>query len=296
MQPIVGRAGQGNAGMMHLGKKAVYGILTASVVLVAGCGQREQEVSLENQPPETIYQQAEAKLATRKGAEDAAKLFTEVERLYPYSDWAKRSMIMSAIAYHQARLYEESRGAAQRYLEFYPQDEDAAYAQYLIALSFYDQIDDVSRDQGITFQALQALRATVENYPDSEYASSALLKFDLALDHLAGKEMDIGRFYMKKGHFGAAINRFRVVVEDFQTTTHTPEALHRLVEAYVSLGLDSDAQTAGAILGHNFQGTNWYKDTHVLLTGRGISTEEASAESQGWLKNIWRQVARGEWL
>ncbi|MDR6264755.1 outer membrane protein assembly factor BamD [Roseobacter sp. N2S] len=282
--------------MMQFGKKAVLGALTASVVLTAGCARREQEVSLENQPPEMIYQQAEAKLAERRGAEDAAQLFTEVERLYPYSEWAKRSIIMSAYSYHQAKLYEESRGAAQRYLDFYPTDEDAAYAQYLIALSFYDQIDNVSRDQGITFQALQALRTTVERYPDSEYASSALLKFDLALDHLAGKEMDIGRFYMKKGHFGAAINRFRVVVEDFQTTTHTPEALHRLVEAYLSLGLDADAQTAGAILGHNFQGTNWYKDSHVLLTGRGISTDAASEDSQGWLKKIWRQVARGEWL
>ena len=139
------------------------------------------------------------------------------------------------------------------------------------------------------------MRTTVERYPDSEYASSALLKFDLALDHLAGKEMAIGRFYLKKGHFGAAINRFRVVVEDFQTTTHTPEALHRLVESYVSLGLDADAQTAGAILGHNFQATDWYKDTFVLLTGRGISIDEASDSSQGWLKKIWRQVVKGEW-
>jgi outer membrane protein assembly factor BamD len=203
---------------------------------------------------------------------------------------------MSAFAYHQSKLYEESRGAAQRYLDFYPGDNDAAYAQYLIALSFYDQIDDVSRDQGITFQALQALRATVELYPDSEYASSALLKFDLALDHLAGKEMAIGRFYMKNGHFGAAINRFRVVVEDFQTTTQTPEALHRLVESYLSLGLTADAQTAGAILGHNFRATDWYNDSFVLLTGRGVSIDDANAVSQGWLQKIWLQAVRGEWL
>ena len=281
--------------MPLLGKRLIVGTLAVTVLLTAGCARREQEVSLEDQPPEQIFQQAEAKLTGRRGAEDAALLFTEVERLYPYSEWAKRSIIMSAFAYHQAKLYEESRGAAQRYLDFYPADEDAAYAQYLIALSFYDQIDDVSRDQGVTFQALQALRTTVERYPDSEYASSALLKFDLALDHLAGKEMDIGRYYLKQGHFGAAINRFRVVVEDFQTTTHTPEALHRLVEAYLSLGLDADAQTAGAILGHNFRGTNWYQDSHVLLTGRGISTEAASDQSQGWLRRIWRQVARGEW-
>ncbi|MDB9857050.1 outer membrane protein assembly factor BamD [Amylibacter sp.] len=282
--------------MASFGKRVVLGAVLASVVLASGCARlRKEEVTLENTPPEQIFQQAEAKLTERRGAEDAAVLFTEVERLYPYSEWAKRSIIMSAFAYHQGKLYEESRGAAQRYLDFYPADEDAAYAQYLIALSFYDQIDDVSRDQGITFQALQALRTTVERYPDSEYASSALLKFDLALDHLAGKEMAIGRFYLKKGHFGAAINRFRVVVEDFQTTTHTPEALHRLVEAYVSLGLDADAQTAGAILGHNFQATDWYNDTYALLTGRGISIDKANDASQGWLKKIWRQVAKGEW-
>ena len=267
----------------------MLGLCAVAVLSACGGGARDQEVSLEGTPPEIIYARAEAQLTSRRGAEKAAELF-------PYSEWAKRAMIMSAFAYHQARLYEESSGAAQRYLDFFPADEDAAYAQYLIALSFYDQIDKVSRDQGITFQALQALRTVVERYPDSEYASSSLLKFDLALDHLAGKEMDIGRFYMKKGHFGAAINRFRVVVEDFQTTTHTAEALHRLVEAYLSLGLDADAQTAGAILGHNFRGTDWYKDSHVLLTGRGISTEAASDQSQGWLKRIWRQMVRGEWI
>lgn len=281
---------------MGFGVRHILLGMTAAAVLAA-CGRNDQQVeSLEGTPPELIYAQAEAKLNSLRGAEEAAELFTEIERLYPYSEWARRAMIMSAFAYHQARLYEESRGAAQRYLDFFPADEDAAYAQYLIALSFYDQIEQVSRDQGVTFQALQALRATVERYPDSEYASSALLKFDLALDHLAGKEMDIGRFYLRKGHYGAAINRFRVVVEDFQTTTHTPEALHRLVEAYLSLGLDADAQTAGAILGYNFQGTDWYNDSFVLLTGRGISTDEANDQSQGWLRRIWRQVVRGEWI
>jgi len=294
---MIRQARRGNSAMTFLTKRIVLGAVLGSVLVLSACDRfKKEEVTLDQTPPAEIFQQAEKKLTEKKGAADAAQLFTEVERLYPYSEWAKRSIIMSAFAYHQAKLYEESRGAAQRYLDFYPADEDAAYAQYLIALSFYDQIDDVSRDQGITFQALQALRTTVERYPDSEYASSALLKFDLALDHLAGKEMAIGRFYLKKGHFGAAINRFRVVVEDFQTTTHTPEALHRLVESYVSLGLNDDAQTAGAILGHNFKGTDWYNDTYVLLTGRGISIDDASDASQGWLKKIWRQVAKGEWL
>jgi outer membrane protein assembly factor BamD len=163
----------------------------------------------------------------------------------------------------------------------------------LLALSYYDQIDDVGRDQGLTFQALQALREVIETYPDSEYARSAILKFDLAFDHLAAKEMEIGRYYLKRGHFVAAINRFRVVVEDFQTTTQTPEALHRLVESYLSLGLNAEAQTAGAILGHNFRSTDWYEDSFALLTNRGLQPE---AKGDNWLARVYRQTIRGEWL
>ncbi len=284
--------------MILLLKKPSLLLIVAVALAVAGCsgkGKEKSDVSLEGKSPEAIFNSGEALLSKRK-ASKAATRFSEVERLYPYSDWAKRSVIMSAFAHHEAEEYEESRAAAQRYLDFYPADDDAPYAQYLIALSFYDQIDDVSRDQGVTFQALQALRTTVERYPDSEYASSALLKFDLALDHLAGKEMEIGRYYLKRGHYTAAINRFRIVVEDFQTTTHTPEALHRLVESYLSLGIEADAQTAGAILGYNFQGSDWYKDSHVLLTGQGISTDAENKKSSRWLRRIWRQAIKGEWL
>jgi len=284
--------------MIFRTKKTSLILAAVMAIAVAGCsgkGKEAENVSLEGKSPEAIFNSGEALLSKRK-AERAAVRFSEVERLYPYSEWAKRSVIMSAFAYHEADMYEESRSAAQRYLDFYPADDDAPYAQYLIALSFYDQIDNVSRDQGVTFQALQALKTTVERYPDSEYSTSALLKFDLALDHLAGKEMQIGRYYLKRGHYTAAINRFRFVVEDFQTTTHTPEALHRLVEAYLSLGLEADAQTAGAILGYNFQGSDWYKDSHVLLTGQGISTESENKKSSRWLRRIWRQAIKGEWL
>jgi len=284
--------------MILLLKKSSLLLVVAVALAVAGCsgkGKEKSDISLEGKSPEAIFNSGEALLSKRK-ASKAAIRFSEVERLYPYSDWAKRSVIMSAFAHHEAEEYEESRAAAQRYLDFYPADDDAPYAQYLIALSFYDQIDDVSRDQGVTFQALQALRTTVERYPDSEYASSALLKFDLALDHLAGKEMEIGRYYLKRGHYTAAINRFRIVVEDFQTTTHTPEALHRLVESYLSLGIEADAQTAGAILGYNFQGSDWYKDSHVLLTGQGIATDAENKKSSRWLRRIWRQAIKGEWL
>ena len=162
-----------------------------------------------------------------------------------------------------------------------------------MALSYYDQIDEVGRDQGLTFQALQSLRAVIEGYPDSEYARSAILKFDLAFDHLAGKEMEIGRYYLRRDHHTAAINRFRVVVEDFQTTTHTAEALHRLVESYLSLGLTREAQTAGAILGYNYQSTEWYEDSYRLLTGQGLEPEVFDGT---WLGAIYRQMVKGEWL
>ncbi|GHF69423.1 outer membrane protein assembly factor BamD [Seohaeicola zhoushanensis] len=248
--------------------------------------------SLEAYTPDQIYERGEFELA-RKRSGDAAFYFSEVERLYPYSSWAKRALIMQAYSFHQKRDYPESRAAAQRYIDFYPADEDAAYAQYLLALSYYDQIDEVGRDQGLTFQALQALRVVIEQYPDSEYATSAILKFDLAFDHLASKEMEIGRYYLRHGHYASAINRFRVVVEEFQTTSQTPEALHRLVEAYLSLGLTDEAQTAGAILGHNFQSTDWYQDSYKLLTSRGLKMK---SRGDNWLAQIYRQSLKGKWL
>ena len=279
---------------MSLARTIAAAILTASLAACGGGGgpAADRTVSLEAYTPDQIYERGEFEL-TRNRTDDAAFYFSEVERLYPYSSWAKRALIMQAYSFHQGRDYPESRAAAQRYIDFYPTEEDAAYAQYLLALSYYDQIDEVGRDQGLTFQALQALRQVIENYPDSEYATSAILKFDLAFDHLAGKEMEVGRYYLKRGHYAAAINRFRVVVEDFQTTTHTPEALHRLVEAYLSLGLDDEAQTAGAILGHNYQSTQWYEDSYRLLTGRGL---EPKSRGNNWLSRIYRQTVKGEWL
>jgi outer membrane protein assembly factor BamD len=268
------------------------GVLTLG--LLAGCGSfnSSQTANLEAYTAQEIFERGEFEL--EKGdADDAAFYFGEIERLYPYSEWAKRALIMQAFAYHRDRDYPNSRAAAQRYIDFYPVDEDAAYAQYLLALSYYDQIDEVGRDQGLTFQALQALRVVIERYPDTEYARSSVLKFDLAFDHLAAKEMEIGRYYLNRDHFGASINRFRIVVEDFQTTSHTPEALHRLVEAYLSLGLVQEAQTAGAILGYNYQSTEWYEDSYALLTGRGL---EPISLGNNWLSAIYRQMVRGEWL
>ena len=282
---------------MAVGKAGARVFLSALLVLaLASCGAlrpRQQEAALDSLSAEEIFRQGEVSLESSKKPDEAIRLFSEVERLYPYSAYAKRALIMEAFAQHKGKDYEAARASAQRFLDFYPGDEDAAYATYLLALSYYDQIDEVGRDQGLTFQALQGLRTVIEQYPDSDYSRSAMLKFDLAFDHLAAKEMEIGRYYLKRGHYTAAINRFRVVVSDFQTTTHTAEALHRLVECYLALGLTDEAQTAGAILGFNYQASPFYDDSYRLLTGRGLKLE---AKGDSWLSKIYRQVIRGEWL
>jgi len=283
--------------IMTIGKgPARFAGAALMALVLAGCDGGESvergNLNYENFTAKQIFERGEYDLERNK-PKLAAQSFSEVERLYPYSAFAKRAVIMQAFAHHRDRNYAESRAAAQRYIDFYPADEDAAYAQYLLALSYYDQIDEIGRDQKLTFEALQALREVIERYPESEYANSARLKFDLAYDHLASKEMEIGRYYLKRDNFTAAASRFRVVVEDFQTTTHTPEALYRLVESYLSLGLVDEARTAGAILGHNFRGTEWYQDAYALLTGKGYTLEAAG---DGWLRGIYRQTVLGRWL
>ena len=279
---------------IRAGAKFIGAVLVMAVL--SGCGgdggAAESSTPLDDYTPKQIFERGEFELQ-RNRSKDAAFYFSEIERLYPYSEWAKQALIMQAYSLHRSKDYENSRAAAQRFIDFYPTEEDAAYAQYLLALSYYDQIDEVGRDQGLTFQALQALRTVIEVYPDSEYASSAILKFDLAFDHLAAKEMEIGRYYLRKKHYTSAINRFRVVVEDFQTTSHTPEALHRLVEAYLSLGMTEEAQTAGAILGHNYQSTEWYEDSYTLLTSQGLKMRD---RGNNWLSQIYRQSIKGQWL
>ncbi len=274
----------------------------ALVAVLAGCGgggeggglfaARDRQAPLEELDARTIYQQGELALE-RDRPDRAAELFGEVERLHPYSDWAQRALIMQAFAYHQDRDYESSRIAGQRFLDFYPADEDAAYAQYLIALSYYDQMDQVGNDSAIAIEALQALRTVIERYPDSDYTQDAVLRFDVAFDRLAADEMEVGRYYLRRQHYTAAINRFRIVVEEFQTTSHTPEALMRLVEAYLALGLTEEAQTAGAILGYNFRGSPFYEDAFRQLNGRGLAAEAAG---QNWLREVWDQTVRGDWL
>ena len=224
-----GRQGVGRLASRGLALAAILGLPSRSAG-AAGC--RSLGALLRHRArfrsriarPRTSISSAE-RLLDEGRPREAGQQFSEVERLYPYSEWAKRAMLMSAFAYHEGGQYAESRGAAERYLEFFPADVDAPYAQFLIALSYYDQIVDIGRDQTNAFDALQEMRDIIERYPDSEYAKSAQMKFELALDHLAGKEMEIGRYYLSRGFYTAAINRFRVVVEDYQTTTQTPEAL-----------------------------------------------------------------------
>ncbi len=267
-------------------------LLAATLAGCAGFGG-PSEKPLDQYTAEELYKQGELKLETERKPDDGIKYFQEVERLYPYSEFAKRALIMQAFGYHKGKKYEEARAAAQRYLDLYPGDEDAPYALYLMALSYYDQIDEVGRDQGVTFQALTGMRDVIEQYPDSDYARSAMLKFDLAFDHLAGKEMEIGRYYLKRGNYTAAINRFRTVVQDYQTTSHTAEALHRLTEAYLALGLTDEAQTAAAVLGYNYRSSPFYEDSFRLLRGKGLAPE---AKGSGWLATIYRQMVRGEWM
>jgi outer membrane protein assembly factor BamD len=252
----------------------------------------DDEVPLEDRTAREIYDQAEAYMA-EGDYEQAATTYDEVERLSPFSQLAKRATIMSAFANYEGGNMPAARAAANRYLDLYPSDTDAPYAQYLIALTYYDNIVDVGRDQAGTQQALQELTELVRRYPDSEYARDAAMKIDLTNNHLAGKEMEIGRYYLKQGQYMAAINRFRVVVEKYQTTTHTPEALHRLVEAYLALGLNQEAQVVAAVLGENFVGSDWYAASYALLTDRDL---RPARRDDGFFDRVYRRVILGEWL
>ena len=272
----------------------LIGVILVILGPLVGCSNTAEVGSdeIENYSAKQIFDRAEFEMARSKPM-DAIAFFSDVERLYPYSEWAKRSVIMQAFANHKAKQYEEARDAAERYIEYYPSDEDSAYAQYIIALSYYDQIEDVGRDQQVTAKAVEAFKTLIVNYPNSEYVKAAELKFDLAFDHLAGKEMEVGRYYLKRQQFPAAINRFRIVVEEYQTSSYTAEALHRLVEAYLSMGLVEEAQSAGAILGYNYQATAWYQRTYSLLKNENLSP---AAKGTGWLRKIHRQVLKGRWL
>lgn len=219
---------------------------------------------LEQAPVEELYNRATTALE-EKEYKKATKLFDEVERQHPYSQWAVQAELMAAFASYKDMRYDEAVLALDRFIELHPGNKDVDYALYLRALCFYEQITDVARDQEVTMEALYALDALVRRFPESQYAREANMKLDLTRDHLAGKEMEIGRYYLNRGHINAAIGRFTAVVKEYQTTTHVPEALHRLVEAYTTLGLNHEATRIAAVLGYNYPGSRWYEDSYNLL-------------------------------
>ncbi len=237
-------------------------------------------------PAEQIYNDGLARIQKRD-FEGAAKKFNNLDRQYPYSEWSRKGMIMEAYANYEGGLYDEAITASKRYLQHHPNTSDAAYAQYLMASSYYDQIPDITRDQEKSERAILALQELVERYPRSEYVADAKKKIQVASDQLAGKEMEVGRFYLQKRNYAGAINRFRNVVSRYQTTRHVEEALERLTEAYMAMGIVSEAQTAAAVLGHNFPDSPWYKDAYNLLSKGGVEPRE---DSGSWISKAFRGV------
>jgi outer membrane protein assembly factor BamD len=263
-------------------------VLLTAPLLAFGLGacSSTEELPYVERPAEQIYGEA-ARAMEEKEYKQASKLFDEVERQHPYSQWATKAQLMSAYAHYENLKYDDAIIGLDRYIQLHPGSEQIAYAYYLKALSYYEQITDVHRDQKITKQALATLKDVIRRFPDSEYARDAKLKVDLTQDHLAGKEMEVGRFYLKQNNFNAAIGRFRTVVETFQTTTHTPEALHRLVECYLALGIAEEAQTAAAVLGHNFPGSEWYQDSYALLVDANLRPESSH---KSWMSKVLDSV------
>ena len=244
-------------------------LIVAAVVAVlplAGCAGKKVkgDTAYVARDVNTLYALAK-KSADRGDYVEAAKLFDEVERQHPYSVWARRAQLMSAFSYYMAQQYSDSISSAQRFISIHPGNQDAPYANYLVAMSYYQQIADVTRDQKITQQASDAFGELIRRYPGSRYATDARLKLDLINDHLAGKEMEVGRYYQRSGNWLAASTRFRTVIDKYQTTSHTPEALERLVETYLALGVPGEASKAAAVLGRNYPGTPWYKHSYDLI-------------------------------
>lgn len=252
--------------MRRFSRPIALAVTAALAVSLAGCAStgKKSDTKYVARDVDSLYNAAMERMDKRQ-YKIAAALFDEVERQHPYSVWARRAQLMSAFSYYLARKYPESIQSAQRFLSIHPGNKDAPYALYLIGVDYYEQIQDVTRDQKITQQALDALGEVVRRYPDTRYAADARLKIDLVRDHLAGKEMEIGRFYERRRDWLAATIRFRKVIDEYQTTTHTPEALMRLTECYLSLGVPEEAKKAAAVLGANYPGSKWYERAYELV-------------------------------
>ena len=249
--------------------------LALAALALSGCADDDKEKYVER-PVEQIYNAALADLQ-KEEYKKAAEEFDEVERQHPYSVWATKAQLMAAYAHYQNEKYDDAIIALERFIQLHPSNKDIPYAYYLEALCYYEQISDVARDQKMTDLARKSLRELITRYPNSKYTRDAKLKYDLTEDHLAGKEMEIGRYYLKQGQYLAAINRFKSVIARYQTTTHVPEALHRLSEAYTALGLTDEAKRVASVLGHNFPGSEWYVDSYEMLEGKKVRTAKDEA-------------------
>ena len=272
--------------------------LAVLATTLSGCGTgalwdkflAKDEKTFSDQPADKLYNEGLFLMNNNHDLKAATKKFDEVDREHPYSEWARKSLLMSAYASYQAGDYDTCIGSASRYVTLHPGSADAAYAQYLIAASNYDQIPDISRDQARTEKAMASLEEVIRKYPTSEYAGEAKKKLEGARDQLAGKEMAVGRYYMQRRDFTGAINRFKTVVTRYQTTRHVEEALARLTEAYMAIGIVSEAQTAAAVLGHNFPDSRWYKDAYNLVKSGGV---EPSENQGSWISKAFKKMGLG---
>jgi outer membrane protein assembly factor BamD len=287
----VGPARRRNGAGCLLGRLAV---LVVAGAMLSACASFDFFSKKEEQPPDEpadkLYNNAVFLLNEEKSYKEAAKKFEEVDRQHPYSEWARKALIMSAYSYYAARQYDDAIAASKRYISLHPGSPEAPYAQYLIGSSYFDQIPDVSRDQTRTERAMAALEEVSRKYPNTEYANSARRKIEIGRDNLAAKEMDIGRSNQQKKNFIGAINRFKVVVTQYQTTRHVEEALMRLTECYMVLGVIPEAQTAAAVLGHNFPDSPWYQDAYALVKNGGFEPKEQEGH---WLSKAFKKVGLG---
>ena len=271
---------------MNLSKSLIsLGFVCALGLMLSACSH-DPNKEYREQSVYQLYTQA-MDFLDAKQYRYAAAAFDEVERQHPYSEWARRGQLMSAYSYYMANKYDDAVLAAERFIALHPGHKDAVYAYYLTAICYYEQISDVGRDQKLTEQALNALQEVVRRFPESDYAKDAKLKIDLTEDHLAGKEMEIGRFYERSGEYLAAIRRFRTVVDKYPTTSHVPEALHRLVESNLALGLTTEATEVAAVLGYNYPTSSWYKDSYRLLVEKKLRPAE---NPQSWLGRAWHTI------
>lgn len=255
-------------------------VLLSSALLLSACSgdEKKEETSYIEGSVETLYNTGMDYLQ-EENFKEAAVYFNEVERQHPYSIWATKAQLMAGYAYYRNRQYDDSLNTLDRFIQLHPGNRDAAYAMYLRALCYYEQIADVKRDQKNTERALDGFKEVVRRYPESRYARDAKEKIELTEDHLAGKEMEVGRYYLKREQYLAAMNRFRAVVVQYQTSTQVPEALHRLVECYMAMGMTEEAKRTAAVLGYNFPGSQWYTDSYALVEGISVETAEGKKSS-----------------